>query len=414
MVTLQVALEVNHHEAGTQVDLKLFVRSKTGDEKRDIIDQLAVELGLNDDSLPEMVAGYQALLGGSAETLEMMRSLGQGGGVNPDAVVDTLKTGGMGEGQPTVDEAVTALGLFYRLAGAGLSRGEQAAGKYTSNLQLLVIDGPVSDRLLVFSACALFGLCVGEVRRRRVLEGLRGGPLPTPLPAEPDQLSAMEQQMLLAQLLTQHDIEADEFVEAAVSVASKGGAAAEGLGSVLGLLGKQDVSKSGGSGKDVTQLASMLGAGLQKKRQAASALQLVTSGMQTDPEPEVELSEEVGFDEFMRRLAAGELSAEELRALGVAFLQHADGQQLRELLEDIMADGSASQMMKAIVSEKVHMCNISSCNIWSNFPSVFSRVSFCCEMVAMDRIKRQRPHVLPRYVIFCVLCSNSPCFSGSF
>jgi hypothetical protein len=329
-----------HQIEQTQVDLKLFVRSKTGAEKREVIDQLAVELGLNNDSLPELIGPYTTLLGGSAEQVELMRSLGQR--TAADAVIRaTQESGEIGVEQPTGEETAAVLGMYYRLAaGPGLTRAEQ------------------------MQAVSHFGLCMGESMRRKVLEGLRGGvPLPDPLPAEPDQLSSAEQQMLLAQLLTQHDIEADEFVEAAVAAAERGGPDAERLGPVMGLLGRQDVSAGsdggGGGGHSVAQLAAMLGSGLSKKRALieAQALKLVVASTQTDP---IEESGGGGgggggggdsFEEFMARLQRGELSAEEMRALGLALIKHADAQQLHELLSDVMSDGRACSTMKAIVSQ---------------------------------------------------------------
>ena len=102
-----------------------------------------------------------------------------------------------------------------------------------------------------------------------------------------------------------------------------------------------------------------MGSGLSKKRALieAQALKLVVASTQTDP---IEESGGGGgggggggdsFEEFMARLQRGELSAEEMRALGLALIKHADAQQLHELLSDVMGDGRACSTMKAIVSQ---------------------------------------------------------------
>lgn len=342
---------IYQHCAETQVDLKLFVRSKTDAEKREVIDDLAAKLGLNDNTLRSLVKPYPALLGDGERHVSS-----DGDGILANAVVQCLDDADGGV-QPTCKTTAIVLSLFYRLPG---EIGEAS--------------------LEHVRAVSQFGLCVGEPRRRRVLELLRGAVLPDPLPQEPDQLSAAEQQILYAQLLVQYGVATNEFADAVAAAAVQSGTD-QLPESMLALVGLNDASdrrrkmeaivrvvdavaasaalQPGADqlpesmvdllGPDVNDRGSKLASIVRSELYHNSSLNLVAMATQTDP-----MGKSDDSCDLIEQLRRGELSAEELKTVGVALFEQAtaaDAQQLRELLEGFMCDERVGTIIKAIVLE---------------------------------------------------------------
>jgi CRP-like cAMP-binding protein len=72
-----------------------------------------------------------------------------------------------------------------------------------------------------------------------------------------------------------------------------------------------------------------------------------------------EVTNEQAAQAFLQRMQSGELSEDELRVLGAAFLQHAESHQLQELLESFMGDERACEMMSKMVLEHERQSKLS-------------------------------------------------------